>query len=1632
MTNKKINKTLAFIITTFAFFAFNINTKAESVTAHVGDIIDAPSWMEESTFVTSSASYVTSDGKIECKSAGEGTYIGKGGETNKIIIEPRNTVPQENGSNGYYVGNNNNSNNNNTSNDYSGYLKMSEERRKEVLRKSKAIDTLSSNAGSTIDGARQNAQNMNYSANSVSNGTTKLDGGVCNSYTICYYKNESKQHSKDEPGMSVRKTTKADGTVKETLIGPYLANQANIMYKAQTGFQARNGDGSTPEAACDYSAGNLTAFCLEAQFYGPADDGGCLNYKATPIRTDSKYEVALYKLYQMSGGGDLLGNPEEYFKFEAAARILAYYDDLNYQPRDATGISNIAAHAIPYKTAAETGNASSISTYPGFAQSALALAQEAAAYARSASEDLLNGAYGIRASQVTSFVAGNNGYEATFAVTVQNVNSADEVSFGDIEFTFGGAQLQKTYLSENYDAANKTKTFTIIVSGMSGEAGSCSNSTMKVSLTKAGTSDIRKAFMLDAVGRTGKNSRQRFAVFAPGAPSTVSYEIVMSNCVPEPPAESCQQDAVLKCDESDVNGIQVLNEGAQGGGDTDWEGCIIHKTDSQGNSYDVVDNSDYEQTNDDRGLDSEYIEGFLSSGEIITDMSYCTISCKEKYQFLLPGYKEQVYRGQYFSFHTNGVRDQHAVVGINAERKCVSTDIKNEQYERRVLDLRAQQVDYLNAYLYYYQLWKAMTSKEVIKAYNSKIRYAEVTPSIKPENINCDGANCGCQSDIEITNRSCANLANEEMKAACQKLGGRHRYIEGYEFTTGDNVDWDTGAAETVEEKIKIDMIYFTLDDNNIRELNNQSGDLLVGHSQSTELTLSYDEFVNKYLNGQYEITKISGATKEFYKRFYKSEDEDNNYYVFEDSVASIPEYSKTRLTIGESPAISYNYESGGHWERGDERRDPDTGVGLGIYDPFCAGSHPIPQTRGIKYFYIEENSNISSSAWDPEFTDYDNDTNLQLAKYIETVRKVHKSYEQAKKKYEALIMQISDQSSMMQECTNYLKNMESNVRSYEFDPIITFSYQEKEYMQDLAPNILERMDSTAPEVSYETYLCKSNVDANAVFGCNDGAEQYKFKYLYEVQLTESNEQYESPGRVHQELEGLEEHQNRDNAGLAIVEFYDVARTGSKAVYGRHVQNGEETIDGTTYRKYDMQETTQSVDGGFEFYQSATQFFTTSPNGIVTTNRNAQNANIIDTDGRVYPVAINTPENVYGFSVKFSNIGQFNETGTLGRIMGGGDGKPGTMVGEYGDTQVCWYNVLRNPPNEGDIYCTATNEWINCEDKEDPNQCLYDGRCNACPDGSHREEMSSCLFLEEKSQTECENRYCVVPDDNEDECPKEMQTDDYLKCRNQDGKSYDQCKQYCKNPTSTCDNIIEKYCNNGNVSTIEFSSKDSFRICLEKLIQDPSGCCEEAEALMDKRQADDYIKVDGGYIVPASVDEEFKTKCPPTDKYCEYFKIISESETYKTDIEKVNNDGSLQFNARTVSNNNLFPNGNTSVNWNKPEALNLITHIEDEGDGIFNQEPDYHVSLNGECTRKIKEYNQRQQDNDWGYLDYTNDIVTTVEGQSVNDLTNKTYGSEVKMSEEFYNILKDYCGFSGEFSNGEYPQHINDGSRVLS
>ena len=258
-----------------------------------------------------------------------------------------------------------------------------------------------------------------------------------------------------------------------------------------------------------------------------------------------------------------------------------------------------------------------------------------------------------------------------------------------------------------------------------------------------------------------------------------------------------------------------------------------------------------------------------------------------------------------------------------------------------------------------------------------------------------------------------------------------------------------------------------------------------------------------------------------------------------------------------------------------------------------------------------------------------------KLAVY-NTVKANMAAYAQsALEKYNALSRQISSQASSMATCSGYL---DQETKKYNFDPQLTFSYDQDNYMQMLGSSKLVNAGSSSPALNTTIYYCTGAVNSAAdVFNCSTTKpESIDFQYMPVIDYGAQPD-------------------------ATSAEYYQVTRIGSLAKY---------TCDGTT--------------DSFCYYRSQVPFYTYPQDGIATNKKDVANSTIIEKDGYVYPVTITTAAGVHNYKVSFKQIGQYFESGYLGRIMGGNGGKVGTRSGEEQDYEACYYDVCpTTDPNCG-------------------------------------------------------------------------------------------------------------------------------------------------------------------------------------------------------------------------------------------------------------------------------------------------------------------------------------------------------------
>ena len=1377
-------------------------------------------------------------------------------------------------------------------------------------------------------------------ANTTNSGTVTPAAGInvngvsCRYFKVSVNHNASKTHA-GQPG--VKKTASGLYT------GPYIDNQGNMVYDVV-------GD----DIGCAAGANAYTAFCLDPNFDG-VKTGQTLRYKAEPINLNSEFGKRIYALYQLYQADTTADPDQKYFDFEVAARILAVRPGADgkssgYQTRSNTAKARFNSHLKPYQEGTVGGTSGARGAQ---------LANQAIANAQSSNiTDVMNSTLGVSLNQVGGAISDGNTYGILVNVNVENCQKPDCVPDDgsgitlDADATLQGVTMQGT-----------TKVFTYEIKNLSSDE--CIDRTLNVTLEYDSAGDIREAMQISPIDKVF-DDRQNYIVFSnngnggngDGSGPNGSNKSVVRNSLPistcddgnndgdgngDGTIDSCPSDAQLACDEDDENFV-VVNEGSLGGGDTDWINCIIGHTDANGNSYDVVNtsmlyrstatqdidesNAAYDRTDAILGYTSNNSGGGSISGDShsIDDANFCVISCKEKYAFILPGNKREVKQGTYFSFQVDHNPETHAVVGVSAERTCIATGVdksgkstategNNDSYKmdtqnfnNRVLDLRKQQVDFYNMYLYYKQLYNAMNSTEVMDQY-----------------IN------GAKRDIEVT------LKKLDVGEAYKVRGPRHNgrtpadILIANESEFKDNNwldDWDGS-------NVKINVKYCTLN-----SPDDPKSEINCNNTKSVSLGSSFQE------SGI--ALQINNSGYSFYNQYYS--DYSNAWNTHMEKISGKSEIYDQQTSI---VAHEYEYCSG-------KTTLSDEEIEMGVpsdYEYYLGNT--FYTGCGTKKTYY------ATVKYLPEFNKWTNhNKNDKVYEgYADSMEVFINAYEAAYNKYSALNAQIGIQSNAMQECTNYLETFDKESSPYRFDPVITFSYDNQStYMKMLSPNRLENMHEGTPTLNYETYFCENG---GICLGNNSSGSaevtEFKFGNIFELDNADSSKTY---GSISEALADGNINGNALTSDADTTSYYNVASVGSRSTYGRYTYNGEENCTSS----YIPNKGSRS-SYCYEFYQSAKQFFTQAPDGIVTTSPSGSNKTILSTDGRVYPVAITTPPGKYKFELKLSQIGQYNESRSLGRIMGGGDGKSGTMSGTYGDAEVCYYEVCR----------------IDDED--------CGGNGNSCTDDEGVKHDCGDLPYEECVEQYCPSSPTPTPDDG------------------------------------SCKSIVNsKVCNYGTIPDVQSYSNFSFDKCQEQLFNnDKENCCDEVKYIGSQRGNRIAPSIWKGYNEKCLKSQDCIGFRIVDTQY-----EVDESNVIIADVAKVINDGALQVNARAVSLNNLFPNDEKGFNWKTSDALHEATEIEEIGDGIFEKDCrsgedgcrglDYSAIINAKCADEIRKYNIQEEGNNTGYgnggfNDYTNSISnSTTDIVKKDDIKNDSTrpGTETEMSQSFRALIEQYCSFEGK------------------
>lgn len=254
----------------------------------------------------------------------------------------------------------------------------------------------------------------------------------------------------------------------------------------------------------------------------------------------------------------------------------------------------------------------------------------------------------------------------------------------------------------------------------------------------------------------------------------------------------------------------------------------------------------------------------------------------------------------------------------------------------------------------------------------------------------------------------------------------------------------------------------------------------------------------------------------------------------------------------------------------------------------------------------------------------------------------------------------------------------------YQFDPEITFTYDESSYMEMMNGNNKLKMDDDA-KVNSTKYYCSSDTSYAGVFGCNTTPSS---------ENTITTKYYDTIG------------EDGKPAKNNSISYYNYRRIGSIDKYG-------------------------DVAGQqFIYFKSMVPFYTYPSKGFVTANdkKPSDNSNIKYTlvdiddpnrgsnaaDGFVYPISLTTPAGTYTYTLKFANIGQyFNSSKNLGRIMGANGYLSNTAQDQY----VCTYDVESMVPTpEPDSACEDIYNSETCSSSPMSDACFSKLLSSSCCD----------------------------------------------------------------------------------------------------------------------------------------------------------------------------------------------------------------------------------------------------------------------------------------------------------------------------
>lgn len=326
-----------------------------------------------------------------------------------------------------------------------------------------------------------------------------------------------------------------------------------------------------------------------------------------------------------------------------------------------------------------------------------------------------------------------------------------------------------------------------------------------------------------------------------------------------------------------------------------------------------------------------------------------------------------------------------------------------------------------------------------------------------------------------------------------------------------------------------------------------------------------------------------------------------------------------------------------------------------------------VPGTRDSYYCPVDE----VPDTCDGKFTVYFGRKSKAESNYKTTKGKIETAMKNALANYKSAKAELVSITEEINMCTTWSTD-------YQFDPEITFTYDESSYMEMMNGNNKLKMDGDA-QVNSTKYYCSSDTSYAGTFGCATApSDSNKISTKYYDTIDEDGKP------------------SNDNS----ISYYNYRKIGSIDKYG-------------------------DVAGQqFIYFKSMVPFYTYPSKGFVTANEKQPNSQLVDiddpnrgsndADGLIYPISLTTPEGNYTYTLKFANIGQyFNSSKNLGRIMG----TNGYLSGTAQDQFVCTYKVEPIIPSTDDENkCATIAASDKCKSNPMSDECFYELLNSNCCD----------------------------------------------------------------------------------------------------------------------------------------------------------------------------------------------------------------------------------------------------------------------------------------------------------------------------